>query len=212
MVLQRLLADFCRKHYFAGHGVPVQIGVYRPSVLSWSCLRKQYNYYALLSGKEAKEIPDDTVLLLAGGVVFHRLVQSLRDNNKPYWDKVEVECSVKVEVAGGEIAIVGHADAIKDGAVYEFKHTRTLPSKPTFPHVLQLNFYLAALRMLRGVLVYTGYDAEGGLSVREFPILYSDWHFEHLISRAQTLHVLLVNKEPPRCSCREKRHELETII
>jgi hypothetical protein len=43
--------------------------------------------------------------------------------------------------------------------------------------------------------------------VREFPRIYSDWHMEHLISRAQTLHTLLINNQAPRCSCRDKQCE-----
>ena len=208
-MLRELLASYVKKKYFGNHHEPVRIGVYRPSVLSWSCIRKQFNYYQQLSGKTIEEIPDNIVLLLAGGIVFHRLLQSLRNpDDSKFWDKTEVECSLEVEMLGEKIQIVGHADAIRKDEVYEFKHTRSLPSKPQFPHILQLNFYLGALGKIKGRLVYTGYDAEGGLDIREFPWMFSEWHLEHLIARAQALHILLVNNQPPRCSCRDKRHEI----
>lgn len=212
MTLEKLLADYCRKKYFGEDKQPIKIGVYRPSVLAWSCVRRQYNYYALFNEKKPEEIPDKIVLLLAGGVVFHRLVQSLKDETgKSYWDKTEVECSLEVDIAGDKIIIVGRADAIRgsgiDEEVWEFKHTRTIPLKPLFPHQLQLNFYLAALKRVKGVLLYTGYDADGGLAVKEFPCRYSEWHLEHLISRAQMLHTFLAVGIPPRCSCRDHRHE-----
>jgi len=215
--LKTLLANYCRKTYFSGHDVPIKMGVYRPSVLSWSCVRKQFNYYKNFRDKKPEEIPDDVILLLAGGIVFHRLVQSLKDDNeKPYWSAVEVPCSINVRIAGGEdITILGHADAIRgegsDKKVYEFKHTRSLPHKPSFEHQLQINFYMGALGIPRGILVYVGYVEGGGLGVREFPLAFSEWHLEHLITRAQVLHILLKEDSPPRCSCRGRIHENEII-
>lgn len=215
-MVEKLLADYCRRKYFGEKRQPVKIGVYRPSVLSWSCVRRQYNYYTLFHQKTPEEIPDKTVLLLAGGVVFHRLIQSLKDEEgRSFWDKVEVECSLTTNLAGDSVTIVGHADAIRrrDGEeeVWEFKHTRVIPPEPFFAHHLQLNFYLAALKKVKGVLLYTGYDAEGGLAVKEFPCLYSDWYLEHLIARAQMLHAFLLIGTPPRCSCRDHRHENDVL-
>lgn len=206
-MLEKMLADYVRKNYFGQTKEPVKIGVYRPSVLSWSCIRKQWNYYKFFHKKKQEEIPDNVVLLLGGGIVFHLLLQQLKLEDKRFWDDVEVECHIGVNIGNSRIKIVGHADAIKNRIVYEFKHTRTLPNKPYFQHQLQLNFYLAALRSLRGVLVYTGYDASGGLSIKEFPIFYSDWHLEHLITRCQTLHTFLTTNQAPRCSCRDRIHE-----
>jgi hypothetical protein len=100
-VLKQLLADYCRKKYFGKEAKPVQIGVYRPSVLSWSCVRKQYNYYTNFAGKSPEEIPDDIILLLSGGIVFHRLIQSLRQDGQKYWDAVEVACSIEVPTPDG---------------------------------------------------------------------------------------------------------------
>jgi len=210
-MIQRLLADYCRKKYFGNNERPVQIGVYRPSVLSWSCLRKQWNYYKNFHNKAPEEIPDDVVLLLSGGIVFHRLLQSLKDNGRSYWDKVEVECKVEVQLPSGVILIVGHADALKNGKVYEFKHVRTLPSKPRFEHILQLNFYLKALNSVEGVLLYAGYAEGGGIIIREFPWRLSPWHFQHLVNRAEMLHIMLMNDTPPQCSCSDKRHEYQIL-
>ncbi|GIW67860.1 MAG: hypothetical protein KatS3mg096_728 [Candidatus Parcubacteria bacterium] len=211
MMLQKLLADFCRRKYFGGHSSPVQIGVYRPSVLSWSCSRKQWNYYKNFHGKTSDEIPDEVILLLAGGVVFHRLIQNLTSEGRRFWDRVEIECSMEVQLTSGVILIVGHADAIKDGRVYEFKHTRVIPPKPKFEHLLQLNFYLKALKCLEGSLIYSGYTSEGGLGIKEFQTIISNWHVQHLINRAETLHYLLISDTPPRCSCRDHRHEIEVL-
>lgn len=211
-MLIKLLADYCRKKYFGSNNTPVQIGVYRPSVLSWSCLRQQWNYYKNFHNKSPQEIPDDVVLLLSGGIVFHRLIQQLTTpEGRRFWDKVEVECSVEIALPTEKIIIVGHADAIKDGKVYEFKHVRTIPHKPHFNHILQLNFYLKALNIIEGYLVYAGYNEFGGIIIREFPWTLSNWHFQHLVNRAETLHYLLISDKPPRCSCRDQRHEFTVI-
>jgi len=215
-LLKQLLADYCRKKYFGKEAQPVQIGVYRPSVLSWSCVRKQYNYYSNFAGKSPEEIPDDIILLLSGGIVFHRLIQSLRQDGKKYWDAVEVACSIEVPTPeGSTLTILGHADAIHgtgiERKVYEFKHVRQIPTKPLFEHILQLNFYLGALQIPHGVLCYVGYLPGGGLDVKEFPHTFSHWHFEHLINRAITLHTLLIHKTPPRCSCKDRIHEVQIL-
>jgi hypothetical protein len=216
-MIRRLLADYCRRTYFRDNPHPVEIGVYRPSILSWNCVRKQWNYYKEFSGKKSEEIPDDIILLLAGGIVFHRLIQSLREDGKPYWSATEVECSIEIDVANRQrIKIVGHADAIKgkgtERTIYEFKHVRAIPREPQFAHILQLNFYMGALNISKGVLLYVGYLPDGGLDLKEFPRTFSHWHLEHLIARAQTLHTLLIHNEPPRCSCSNRIHEFETLI
>lgn len=213
MEIQTLLARYCRRAYFRQNPQPVRIGEYRPSVLCWSCVRRQWNYYKQFANRPPEEIPDNIVLLLAGGIVFHRLVQNIRkDDNTRYWDRVEVECQERIVLPNGDSFIIkGHADAIRNGVVYEFKHTRSIPTSPKFEHRLQINFYLKALSMVEGKLCYVGYDPDGGLSVREFPVFYSDWHFNHLVTRAQTLHYLLLSDMPPRCSCRNNIHEYQII-
>lgn len=211
-MLKKLLADELRRRYFGVNPNPVQIGVYRPSVLSWSCVRRQYNYYSEFAGKSPDEIPDEVVLLLGGGIVFHRMVQALEFQGQPFWDNVEVECKLEVALPSGNILIVGHADCIRNNEVYELKYTQRVPSNPHFQHILQLNFYLGALQKQKGWLVYCGPSTEGGLQIREFPHIFSEWHLEHLISRAQTLDLLLRNQTPPRCSCSDKRHEVGAIF
>jgi hypothetical protein len=215
-MIKKLLVDYCRRSYFGNNNYPVQIGKYHASVLSWNCLRKQWNYYKEYSGKKPEEIPDDTILLLSGGIVFHRLIQSLKENEKLYWSEIEVKCSIEVKIKEGNIIkIVGCADAIREEGtkkiIYEFKHTRYIPQKPYFQHILQINFYMGALNIKNGVLLYVGYLPNGGLDIKEFPIEYSDWHMQQIINRAQILHTFLVNNIPPCCSCKDKKCEKETI-
>lgn len=202
--VKQLLIEYYRKAYFGGEASPPTVGVYWPKVLTWSCLRQQFNFFALYQGQ--KELPNEVILRLGDGTDFHRLVQKIAGRH--FWNKVEIPCQTVVEIAGGEkILIRGRADCIKGDTLYELKQTMHLPYKPRFDHVLQANFYLGSLRMMRGMISYRGYDQSGAMDVREFPIIFSDWHFTHLINRAETLHVLLKSGQPPRCSCRNRRHE-----
>jgi len=215
-MLKHLLANYCRRVYFGDEKTPIPPGVYHPSILCLSCARAQYNYYTNFSNKSVEEIPDEIVLLLAGGVFVHRLIQSLKVDKKSIWSGVEVPCSYELTAPDGStITIRGRADAILgrgvERRVYEFKHVRSIPYKPQFNHLLQLNFYLGALGIAQGVLCYIGYSPYGGIDIKEFNFSFSTWHFEHLLNRAITLHTLITNKTPPRCSCRDKIHEIQIL-
>jgi len=214
MKIQQILAMYCRQSYFKNDKEhKIRIGTYAPSILVGSCVRSQYNFYKSLQGKKPEEIPDEVILKLAGGVVFHRILQEFKpDGKKRYWDSVEIPCEHSFEVSQGKkkefILVRGRIDATKNGTIYEFKHTYRIPQKPKFQHLLQLHFYLGAMQKAQGVLGYIGYD-EYGIVVKEFPVVFSTWHFEHILNRAETLHIFLQNSTPPRCTCRSQEHEME---
>lgn len=207
--LQKIIAAYCRESYFKlDKERKIQIGVYYPSMLVGSCYRSQYNFYTQYQGKKNEELPDEVILKLAGGVVFHRILQNFKLDGKKYWDAIEVPCEYSFDTGKGKILIRGRIDAIKDNVIHEFKHTYRIPQKAKFQHLLQLQFYLGAMQKARGQLDYIGYD-EYGMVLREFPVIYSQWHFEHLLNRAVALHLYLRHKEPPKCGCRTQEHEYE---
>lgn len=201
--VRRIVLDYFRKQTRRRYKPP-QIGTYFPSVLTQSCLKGQWNYY-MMSIREG-QIPDGAIMRMGEGTEWHRILQSYKG-----WDGVEVKARMRVKVsqkAGDWITIRGRADSVKGDTVYEFKRTSWLPHKPKFDHVLQINFYMAAIGKPKGVIVYAG-NKDGDFDVVEHPVLLSDWHVEHLKNRAMNLHIFLKNKEVPICSCRSRAHDIE---
>lgn len=190
----------------SGHLHLPKRGIYYPSMLVQSCPMQQWLHY-VISQREGK-LPEDFLLRTYDGQLWHEEIQSI----KGLFDKVEIPVSMRIKLSvGNYITIRGRADAIKgtngSTVVYELKKTSSIPTKPKFAHVMQLQFYLRALNANSGIISYIGYDRYRNFRIEEFFITQSDWYFEQLVTKAQTLHVLLKDKHnPPRCSCRSKIH------
>jgi len=75
--------------------------------------------------------------------------------------------------AGG-IEWVGYADAIANGAIYEFKTTKRLPTEPSDAHALQASIYAAMFGVEKAKIVYVSekeareFDVAPFVGVREF--------------------------------------------
>jgi len=203
--IEHLLAGYIRQRLFNNWEKP-RVGVYRASVVSQTCLRSKWNFYKHFERHD--DLTTDMILLLGGGIVFHRMLQSIKVDGKRYWDAVEIPCKIEEDFGDEKVLLVGHADALKNGVVYEFKHTRSTPRKAYFNHLLQLNFYLKALQKPEGRLVYVSYREDGGLTIKEFHLVYSESLYAFFINRAQELHIALKSSIPPRCSCKGRIHEL----
>lgn len=206
--VENVLADYIRKYLFRNWEKP-QMGVYRASIVSQTCLRSKWNYYKHFEHHD--DLTTDMILLLGGGIVFHRMLQSIKVGGKRFWDAVEIPCKTEEALGDERVLLVGHADAMKNGIVYEFKHTRSQPKKAYFNHLLQLNFYLKALQKPEGRLVYVSYREDGGLTIKDFHLVYSESLYAFFVNRAQELHIALKSPVPPRCSCRNKTHEIQTL-
>jgi hypothetical protein len=177
-----------------------EIGVYFPSVLCNSCTKSQWNYYQMAI-KEGK-LPQSAILQMGEGTVTHELIQSLQ-----IWDATEIPVKMKINTGNENIVIRGRADGVIGDTVFEFKRTQYIPLKIRFSDALQINFYMEALGKPKGILVYIGYKSDRTFDVVERYWTLSDWHTNHLINRAITLHTLLKNKQEAYCSCRSKTHD-----
>lgn len=206
--IEKVLVGYIRQYLFANWERP-KAGIYRASVISQSCLRSKWNYYKHF--ERNNDLTPDMIMLLGGGIVFHRMLQGIRVNGKRFWDAVEVPCKTTEKMGDERVILLGHADAMRNGIVYEFKHTRSQPRKAWFNHLLQLNFYLKALQKPEGRLVYVSYREDGGLVVKDFQLIFSESLYSFFVNRAQELHIALKSPVPPRCSCRGNIHEFQTI-
>ena len=179
-----------------------EIGRYYPSILCQPCLKAMWNYYKMAS--EQKKFPPGYLLQTGEGIVTHEIIESFK-----FWDKVEVPVKKIVKASDGWIKIFGRADAVLGDTVYDFKRTQRIPNKVKFQHRLQLNFYMDCLGKPKGIVCYIGYNSEGEFDVQERPIVLTDWYSAQIINRAIQLHDHLRYNDPPICSCRSRRHDIE---
>lgn len=202
---QAIISHFLHKKRGKLH-LPTR-GIYYPSMLVQSCPLYQWLHYKV--AQKTGQIPEDFILRTSDGTLWHNEIQSI----KGLFDRVEVPARVTIKFGQRHILIRGRADGIKgtngNTIVYELKKTSSIPTKPKFSHVLQIQFYIRALDAHGGVICYIGYDRYRNFKVTEFYVARSDWHFEMLVARAQFLHEMLTTNTPPRCSCRSKIHAHE---
>lgn len=200
--LQCELVTFLRKKRMRKYKLP-QVGVYYPTTLIQNCVRGQWNFYKMCISEG--RFPDAFVLKTSEGNAWHEMLETLG-----VWDATEVSVKAPIKLGdGSRIWIRGRCDAIRGDTVYDFKRTEWVPyRKPKFDHLLQLNFYMEALGKPKGVLAYIGYH-NGNFTIKEYYHTLSDWHTEILTNRALALHGYLIHGEPPVCTCRDKRHEIE---
>lgn len=202
MQIKQLLLDEYNKRY--GSEIrKYKIGEYHVSSLLGSCLKATWNHFQMK--KLTKEHIDSTKLIFFKGILFHEMVQKSKA-----WDGVEVECVKKIKTSHGTATLLGHADAVKDDAVFELKTCAYIPRRPKFDHICQVNAYMHMLGKPRGVIVYAGSDGEK-FDIKEYQVVQSDWHYQHMINRLMTLHAILKTAGEPICSCRNRQHDIEWL-
>jgi hypothetical protein len=203
MIVKNLLLDYYNKRW----GSEIRIyksSEYHVSSLLGSCVKATWNNYMMK--RKTKEHEEATKLLFLKGLIFHELLQK----SSKAWDGVEVECTRKIKTSHGVTTLIGHADAVKDDTVYEFKTCMRIPYKPRFDHVAQVNAYATMLGKPRAIIVYAGSDGEA-FNVKEFTVLPSEWHYTLLVNKLHTIHALLKTKAQPMCSCRNRQHDIEWL-
>ncbi|MBI2183321.1 MAG: PD-(D/E)XK nuclease family protein [Thaumarchaeota archaeon] len=165
-------------------------GSYYPSMIG-ACLRKQYYAYSI------GEVPDDGALaIFATGRGVHDAVADALDNSGVL--KVEAR-EVEVSLPFGEAVLHGRIDLVVaslrgEKIAIEVKSTSRIPEEPFEHQVLQLQTYLHATGLGKGVLLY--WDKRHGAK-KGFVIEKERLSLEKLEHRVGALHKSLVSKEPP---------------
>lgn len=196
---------------------PKAIGKYYPSSIG-DCLRKQFYEFF-----EEKEPSKEELTIFFTGKSIHEMLSSVL-NRRIKIEAVEMETSLDF----GEAMLQGRVDIIiasLDGEkiIIELKTVSELPDKAKERHVLQLQCYLHALNIEKGILLY--WDKRRG-GKKAFPILKDQRYLDILKERTLTLHKHVLNKIEPirefaklgnyraclRCPYREKCMPLELDI
>lgn len=72
----------------------------------------------------------------------------------------EVQAKLKAKVNGISFHLSGRADVVCPGGIWEVKTRSPIPDKPLQEHLLQLCFYMKALKAGKGWLLYTDTDSD----------------------------------------------------
>ena len=137
------------------------------------CLRKLYF-------KRTVKLPptrtlDRTLLLYETGNVYHRAVQAL-------FPEAEIEKEITIKLKG--FRIIGRADLVHNGTIYELKAVSTLPSLPFERTEYQVECYMRGLRKQSAVVVYI---KKSTFESVEFEVKRDDLRWVDIKTRARKL-------------------------
>ena len=174
---------------------PKTIGRYYPSEIG-NCLRKIY-----LSYKYPKETKADLLKIFEAGNILHDLVvEVLRSEKTPEVELIKSELPFKRKEK--DYLISGRVDDILilkvsgKTIIVEVKSTSLLRAvkKPSLHHIMQLQFYMYAIGIHNGILLYVD---RRNLESKEFEIKYDEQMVDKVKDRFGLVHEALTNNNIP---------------
>jgi len=189
------------------------VGTYYPSLLP-SCLLRQYWIYL-----EGYAISLEKSGVFKIGELFHGFMTNALKSCDLVVEDVEKPVVLAVRHDDSWIRISGRVDAVLnvngERLILEVKSIAKLPDEPLKHHLMQVQPYLLALNVRRGLIVYF---EKRNLSWRIFEVPFDPKLMDALVERAKTLHEHLLSKTPPKpsrsweckyCELREKCRSVE---
>lgn len=174
---------------------PKQIGRYYPSEIG-NCLRKLWYSY-----KYPQKIEPDLLKVFEAGNIIHGfVVEVLKSERNKEVQLVQSEIPFRLEME--DYLISGRVDDLvivtADGKkmLIEVKSTKNLEAieKPQHNHVMQLTFYMTALEIHSGVVLYVD---KNNLKSKVFEIPFEEIKSAEIVDRFSFLHRHLKNNELP---------------
>ena len=166
-------------------------GSYYPSYVGY-CLRKQYYIYEL-----GERPTSEKLAIFATGRGVHKAVEeALRASGIVDVEDVEKEVEVKLT---DDISLSGRVDLLLaevegERVIVEVKSTSRLPESPLEHHMMQIQVYLKAEHMDRGILLY--WDKRRG-EIRAFKVERSEDLLRRIAERVVVLHEYIRRGSPP---------------
>lgn len=172
-----------------------EIGRYYPSEIG-SCLRKVWFSY-----KQPKETPKELRRIFEAGNILHDFVaRVLQSEKNPEVELIQSEIPLRVDNLG--FVISGRIDDLllvkKDGrkVLVEVKSCKSLQyvDKPNPTYVAQLQFYMWALRIHYGIILYV---EKNTLNSKVFAVEYDEGHAQEILERFRCLDEHLQHEKMP---------------
>ncbi len=183
---------------------PKRIGRYYPSAIG-QCLRKQW-----LSYNQPKEAEPELIKIFKMGDILHDfIVEVLKSEKTPEVELLRSELPVRYQAS--DFLVSGRVDdlmlvkANRKKILVEVKSTKSIKmvDKPQASHVMQLQFYLHALGLKHGLILYV---EKNTLQTRQFQVKYSKTQAFKILRRFEMLHKFLSEKKMPPPEAKEKKH------
>ncbi|RLG84704.1 MAG: hypothetical protein DRO39_07265 [Thermoprotei archaeon] len=156
------------------------------------CLRK--SFYARTRGREVAGFSE--AMPIVSGASLHRVVEEAVQ--RFLGDRVSVEVPVEHYVPEADVTIRGRADVVVEldrRAVFEIKTTTRNgnDARPLPQHIMQLQFYLNALKVDTGAIVFVTPER-----IRVFPVARDPKVMESIEHRAAVLSYCLRKQKAPK--------------
>jgi len=177
---------------------PKIIGKYHPSSIG-ECIKKQYYDFYL-----ARMPTTEKLAIFATGRGIHEIIAEILENSNVV--KVEAK-ELETKLDFGEAMLSGRVDVIVadvegEKIIIEVKSTSQSIKEPYKRHILQIQSYLHALNVQKGIILY--WDKRRGVRTT-FEVEKNDELLSILKERTLSLHNYIKNKiEPPREAVIEK--------
>jgi len=180
---------------------PKQIGRYYPSEIG-KCLRKTWYSY-----KYPKEVEPDLLKIFEVGNIMHGfVVEVLRSEKNKDVQLLSYEFPFKIEIE--DFIISGRVDDLLlvktsgKSVLVEVKSTKNLDfvTKPNKEHEMQLQFYMHAIGVHDGVILYVD---KNNLQSKLFEISFKENEGEEIVQRFKELHAHLKNNELPMAEAKQ---------
>jgi CRISPR/Cas system-associated exonuclease Cas4 (RecB family) len=162
---------------------PKQVGRYYPSEIG-GCIRKTWFSY-----KKPKQVKAELLRIFEAGNMLHEFIAKVLSSEKtPEVELLKQEIPIKVEeknfVISGRIDNLVLVRIKGKKVLVEVKSSKYLYDKPQPQHVMQLQFYMYAIGIHSGMLLYIQKD---NLQTKWFNIEYDSSVVERILKRFKLL-------------------------
>lgn len=180
------------------------IGRYYPSEIG-TCLRKTWYSY-----KDPQPTDTQLIRIFEAGNILHEFIEEVLESEKnPEVELLGTEIPIKIKYK--DFTISGRIDNLilvrieNKEVLIEVKSCKYLPNEFRKEHESQLQFYMHALGVHQGILLYIKKD---DLETKEFEIHYDEEKAQQILKRFEALNRALRENKIPEA---EARHDEEKI-
>ena len=180
------------------------IGRYYPSEIG-TCLRKTWYSY-----KDPQPTDTQLIRIFEAGNILHEFIEEVLESEKnPEVELLGTEIPIKIKYK--DFTISGRIDNLilvkieNKEVLIEVKSCKYLPNEFRKEHEAQLQFYMQALGVHQGILLYIKKD---NLETKEFEIHYDEKKADGILKRFEALNKALKENKIPEA---EARHDEEKI-
>lgn len=180
---------------------PRQIGKYWPSEVG-SCLRKVWYSY-----KSPKETDAKLLRVFESGNLLHEFIaEVIKSEKNKEVELLKTEMPIKIEQEG--FTISGRVDNIVlvkingQEVLIEVKSTKFLRNEVQDSHLIQLQLYMHATGIHKGIILYIQKD---NLETRWFNFDYDKKQAEEILERFKKLHETLSENKIPEPEAKKRK-------